>query len=208
MRREKALKKSLKMKTKAAALVFVLCLLLCVCACADTRMTADEIKAVLPDLVENSVVLNEIYFGEGFPPTSEAAKAVNVSGYYYVDCEFLGFYSITEIKEATEKIFTPEYAALLYQTAFDGFATDDTVVAARYIEGELGLMQSMHSTVYELPERSYDYSTLQIVKNSKDRARITVETVADGDRSTVELIVVRTTDADGAYVYRLDSPTY
>lgn len=206
MRRKKALK--LKQRTKAAILLLFACLVLSFASCGKEKMTTEELKKVLPDLVENSVVLNEIYFGEGFPPTSEAGKDANVSGYYYVDCDFLGFYSITEIKEATEKIFTPEYAALLYQTAFDGFATDDTIVTARYIEGELGLMQSMHSTVYALPARSYDYSTLQITKGGTDRARITVETVADGDRSTVELIIVRTTAENGEYTYRLDSPTY
>lgn len=196
------------MRIKASVLLLAVCLLVSLTACGNEKITAEEIKEALPELVKNSVILNEIYFGEGFPPTSEAGNAANVSGYYYADCEHIGFYSITEIKEATEKVFTPEYAALLYQTAFDGLVTDDTVITARYMEGEMGLMQSMHSTVYELADRSYDYSTLQIVKSGRDRVTVTVETVANGERSNVELIVVRTADDNGEYVYRLDSPTY
>ncbi len=196
------------MRTKAAILL-LLCSVLCFAACGQAQITEEELKEVLPTLVENSKVLNEIYFGEGFPPSSEADEDSSISGYYLADCEHLGFYSIAEIMEATEDIFTLEYAALLYSTAFDGFATEDTVVTARYIEGTAGLMQSMHSTVYELADRDYDYSTLQIQKSDKERARITVETVANGERSTVELIVVRSyNEEDGTYTYRLDSPTY
>lgn len=196
------------MKNKLIAAALLLCLAVSLCGCAE-KITKEELKEVLPALVDNSFLLNEIYFGEGFLPSGEAGKDSDVYGYYYVNGDQHGFYSISEIKEATEKIFTPEYAAILYTAAFEGVATEETVVAPRYMEGELGILQSMHTTVYDLADRSYDYSTLQIVKNRSDRAVVEIETVADGDRQTVELIVVRYIDAEtGEKTYRLDSPTY
>lgn len=200
----------MKRRTKTAAvLLLTVCLLLGLCACDQKNMTAQELQAVLPALVENSVILNELYFGRGFIPDGDVQKDSTIAGYYYVDCDYLGFYSITEIKEATEKVFTPEYAALLYASAFDGFATEDTVVSPRYTEGEMGLMQTIYSTVYDLPARVYDFSTLKIVKKGSTRATVRVETTANGETQMVELIVVRTYQAqDGTYEYRLDSPTY
>ena len=196
------------MKTKIFAGILSVCLLLCLVGCAET-FTKEEIKEVLPALVEKSTVLNAIYFGEGFLPSDDTEKDSNVYGYYYVKSEQYGFYSISELKDATEAVFTPEYAELLYKSAFEGLAAGETVVIPRYMEGEMGILQSMSATVYDLPERSYDFSTLQIVKSGKDRVTVTVETVTEGGREPLELIVVRyINEESGEKTYRLDSPTY
>lgn len=174
-------------------------------ACGKENITEAEVQAVLPDLVENSFVLNEIYFGEGFVPDADLES--NVSGYYYADSMALGFASVSEIKEATEAVFTPEYAAILYAAAFEGMLTETTVVAPRYVEGEMGILQSMHAAVYDLPAREYLYDTVQIVTKGSERTTISVDTVTGGETVTVQLLLVRTETADG-YKYRLDSPTY
>ncbi len=190
----------------AAALTFALLSALCACS-GGRRIGKSEIAAVLPELVEKSQVLNEIYFGDGFPPDGSAALPEN--GYYYVDSEYYGFYSIEQIKEATEAVFTPEYSYILYASAFDGLTSGDSVTPPRYTEGELGLMQSVHSTVYNLAERTFDYETLKLKKANRSRATVSVKTTdGDGNTATIEMIVVRTADESGNHSYRLDSPTY
>lgn len=184
--------------------VLLLCMLV-LTACGKENITEAEVQAVLPDLVENSFVLNTIYFGEGFVPDADLES--NVSGYYYADSMAAGFASISEIKDATEAVFTPEYAAILYAAAFDGMTTETNVVAPRYVEGEMGILQSMHAAVYDLPVREYLYDTVQIVSKGKERTTISVDTVANGETVTVQLLLVRTETMDG-YKYRLDSPTY
>lgn len=176
-------------------------------SCTEEKMTFDEAREVLPTLVENSLSLNEIYFGYGFMP-SAARELEEVAGYYYADCSKYGLYSVSEIKEATEAVFTPEYAALLYTSAFVGVSTEETVVPPKFIEGENGLMQSMNATVYDLADREYNFDTLNIVKSEKDRMTLSLESVAEGKTSRFELILVRTMGEDGTYTYRLDSPTY
>ena len=192
----------MKRKVLAAA-----CLLLCVlCACGKEAITKEEIENVLPTLVEKAAVLNGIYFGEGFFPKADMPEPEH-TGYYYADSQRLGFADIRSIREATEAVFTPEYAALLYTNAFDGIEFGEASVLPRYIEDEMGILQSMHGEVYRIPERVFLYETLALTESSADRAIVSVETVADGESVTLELIVVRTESADG-YVYRLDSPTY
>lgn len=187
--------------------LFVLALLILVlAACGKEGMTAGEIADVLPALVEQSAVLNQVYFGEGFLPNGDAG-ASPMAGYYYADSLQKGFATIEDIRAATEAVFTPEYAALLYGAAFEGVTNGETVIAPRYIEGEMGILQAIGGSVYALPARVYHYDTLAVVKSSGERATVSVETSADGETVTVELIVVRTETEDG-YAYRLDSPTY
>ena len=196
---------------KAAGAALLLCLALCfaLTACSGARrIYKSEIAACLPALVEQSRVLNEIYFGDGFPPRGDAELPGN--GYYYADTAVYGLESITAINEATEKVFTPEYSAVLYAAAFDGVVGEDGAVSLpRYAEGELGLMQHMGATVYDLADRSYDFETLKLKKASATRATVSVETTDEhGGAATVELIVVRTVDEAGNAEYHLDSPTY
>lgn len=195
---------------KAAAAALLLLALLCaLTSCGGTsRIYKNDLAECLPALVEQSKVLNEIYFGDGFPPRGDAALPGN--GYYYVDGEVYGFESIEQIKEATEQVFTPEYSAILYAAAFDGVVGEDGAVSLpRYAEGELGLMQHMGATVYDLADRSYDFETLKLKKAGRNRATVSVGTTDEhGNAATVELIVVRTVDAEGNAAYRLDSPTY
>lgn len=200
------------MRFKRRAGILFLCLF-CIAAflpgCAEDRIQESDVKAVLPGLIEASKPLNEIYFGYGFPP---AAEAMPEGGYYYVDGAHFGLYSISEIKEATERVFTAEYCQMLYTAAFDGAATEEMVSPPRFFEGELGLMQSTSSTTYILPEREYDYSTMIIKKRARDRVTLQIDTRADGETQIVELILVRISnlllDGTTETLWRLDSPTY
>lgn len=191
------------------ALFAVLALSLSLFGCTGSnRIDKRELVAHLPALIEASKPLNEIYFGEGFPPRGDATLPGD--GYFYADTTFFGLESIEQIKEATEQVFTPEYSAVLYAAAFDGLVGEDGAVSLpRYAEGELGLMQYMGTTVYSLLDRRYDFDTLKLKKSGKSRATVSIETEDEsGSRVTVELIVVRTIGEDGNASYRLDSPTY
>lgn len=193
---------------KNRLLVFMtLILVLFLVSCDRDKITFDEVSEVLPSLVENAAPLNEIYFGYGFKPLADASLDEMI-GYYYVDCEQYGLYSISEIKEATEKVFTKEYAGVLYEGAFTGLVSGNVVISPKYTEGTYGLMQSMSADIYDLPEREYHYDTLNIVRSDKERIVVSLESVANGKASKFEIIVVRTVNENGEFEYRLDSPTY
>ncbi len=92
-----------------------------------------EIKTALDTLLPPSFELNEIYFGEGLPATDDQDRinalygtfAANVKSLkYHPVAEDCGYSSIEDIKTATEEVFTTEYAAYLYELAFDGISSD------------------------------------------------------------------------------------
>lgn len=207
------------MLKRSLAVMAVFCLVFALTSCG-TPMTVEEIKGALPALIDASKPLNEIYFGEGFDVAGENSDVSAMGGYYYCDCEKYGLYSVTEIKEATEKVFTSDYAEILYLSAFEGISTDTAVEAPKYSEGELGLMQAVNADVYELPERVYDYESIKIIKEGDDSTTISISSTADGVTQDIEMVIVRyvdegapeVTNAEGekvpTYIYRLDSPTY
>lgn len=183
------------------AVSVLLCAVLCSC---QPKITVEEVKEALPALVEASKPLNEIYFGKGF---EKADISSDLNSYFYCDTASAGLHSILEIKDATEKVFTPEYAAVLYETAFEGAVTDISAEGARFIEGEMGLMQKENDDTYELPERVFDYDSIEIVKGGRKRVIISISTEADGKSEVIEMVVSRYGE-EGNFYYRLDSPTY
>ncbi len=195
-------------RTKYLALLLtLLCLSFLFVGCGE-KISVEEIKAELPALVDGSKVLNEIYFGDGFKIDGTISDVKANGGYFYCDCSDYELYSIIEIKDATEKVFTKEYAAVLYEAAFEGVVSDTAVEGARYIEGEKGLMQRAADTKYSLPEREFDYNSIKIKKRSGNSVTFFINTSVDGVMSdTLTLILVRN-GGEGNYSYRLDSPTY
>ncbi len=195
-----------------------ICLAFVFVSCGEP-ITADEIKGALPALIDASKPLNEIYFGEGFEILGEESSVSKNGGYYCCDTEKYGLNSIGEIKEATEKVFTKEYAAILYLSAFEGISSEAAVEAPKYSEGDAGLMQSVNADIYELPERTYDYGSIKIIKANAERATFNITSEVNGEKQVIEMVIARYSDgisestekgagAVGAYIYRLDSPTY
>lgn len=189
------------------AFVFGIILVFTLCSCGP-KVTLEEAKEALPALVEASKPLNEIYFGDGFEIDGESSDVASSGGYYCCDTKEYSLHSILEIKEATEAVFTSDYASLLYEAAFVGLTTDTTVKPPRFIEGEKGLMQRVSDEKYKIYDREFDYDSLEVKDATSSRITLTVDTYVEGKKDVnIEIILVRYGE-EGSYYYRLDSPTY
>ena len=120
--------------------------------------------------------------------------------------------ALREIKALTETVYSKKYALSLYGSLFDGVASGDTVMFARYIEyTELNgarLAQLNTYTPLFTEHRSYDFSTAEIIKwgSNSSFVRVSVETFLPSSpdkRTTVEIDL---TLQDG--VWYLESPTF
>ncbi len=157
------MKRTLTMLTMAAILLSV-ALSCASCAKLDTTGLLDA----APALIEESAKMNEIYYGAGIPYDE---NDVGATGYYYpADPDYLdemGFFTVKDLKDMTADIFSADYCAILFQSAFEGFSAEGSgYVYARYSsnqaenlrdEDETILVYSKH-TGTTIGQSTYDYS--------------------------------------------------
>ncbi len=200
----------------------ILCMVLATVLCVSTLFSLTSCSA-LPELdtvkdrfiylIEESKQLNTIFFGVGLPVYDREGALSLRRGIYYEDelpsyntlTNFAPYYNIDGIKQKAESVFSAEYLELIYEGAFKGVLSAGHNYL-RFYEFEGKLYQSQSATNFNLSERIYDYSTMQIVKPSNNEyINITVQsyTVDDPRPRTVSLsFIFQRGD------WYLDTPTY
>ena len=133
---------------------------------AFSSFTDEEIRTAAAELIEASVAINEIYFGEGLPSVEEDSDAASAfSSEIQTDATLLsylpvaedaGYTSMDEIKEATEKVYSKSYCEYLFEMAFSGISTEDAEATyARYLETDSGTL-AVHKELSVMDARTYD----------------------------------------------------
>ncbi len=187
-------------------------LLFSLSSCGGSGMSDDEIRDIYADLIEQSYILNDVYYGDGLPfvndPETMATLAGASSRFSYMPVDKNAVLKTeAEIREATLAVFTPSMCDHLFTLAFEGMSTgdDETVVFARYIEQNEILTVRIDLAEEALPlGRVYDMDSMDILNQNANRIVASFATSVDGEPSVnVKLTLVKT--AEG---WRLDSPTY
>jgi len=209
------------MKKRIAVATVILIAVIFQISCAN--MTSAEAEEILRPLIEESHELNVIFFGEGLPTLSDEeiqndftpegmmrAAASNAS-YAPVSPES-EYQTIESLKAAVEKVFTPDYAKVIYSLTMEGISNEydeetgleSSILYARYIEDYDTLTAARNpQKFYE--GRSYDFATLTVQKSSSSHIAASVMTTSPTDEEPVEVRIQAIKTANG---WRLDSPTY
>lgn len=177
----------------------VISLTLCLSGCQ--RASDSEAKEIIKELVMASYDFNVIYFGNGLKHDESSEL-----DYIPVDKDAL-YRSEEELKAATKEIFSNEYSQTLVTSAFVGGESgiEGTGAYPRYIEGTDGVLTiRKNSDVLQAEIATYDYSTISIVKNTRDEiiARITTNNLGNNNQE-VQIYFVYEDDA-----WKIDSATY
>ena len=134
--------------------------------------------------------------------------------YDYVTADS-SYYSINQIKQAAEKVYSKEYLASIYDAQFVGTVAADASVSglfARYMEytDDLGSMALMKSNTYEpliRETRLYLFDTAKIVKPSnKNFVTVSIDSYLPSKPSDILNVTVTMILQDGVWV--LDCATY
>ena len=193
-------------------------------SCASTKHTPDELRPVLAELLPRAAEINEIYFGEGLPTTRDEDVVRAFYDTFDTDIQSIsytpvdpacGYENVDDIKEATLEVFTPEYAAFLFDRAFNGISDlfDEgletehrtTAVYAMYIEESGYLTKRVNLSDDAIPlGRTYDLDSLRVLRENETGVEVRLSSFMNGEPSVdVDLWLVETPDG-----WRLDSPTY
>ncbi len=183
-------------------------------SCSGKAPELDNVKDRFVYLIEGSKELNVLFFGSGLPVYERESLLAERRGVYYNDrmtsynhvMENARYISIEDMKYQAERIYSSEYVAGIYESAFDGIMTGTAQAYLRFYDNGEWLYQNVNAMDFELSERIYDYSTMKIVKPSNaEYVNVEIEsyTLKDSKRKVISL----------SFVYEngnwyLDSPTY
>lgn len=155
--------------------------------------------SIVNNLVQQSYELNVIYFGEGMEPQ----EPENESDLYIPVAGSSNYTSYLALSERTRQIFSEAYSNDMISLAFDGEAgaIGSTAVYARYIEYEGYL--SVRKDIEGIEVAKYDFTTTEIIKNSKKFIIAKIKTIDKDKPQYVEITLIN--EENG---WRIDSATY
>ena len=181
-------------------LIFALSMLPFIISCK--RVDDEQAKEIVKDLVGKSYELNVIYFGAGLKHTIEEG---NEDLYIRVD-EDAAYQKKKPLVEMTRKVFSEKYAQSMITTAFVGLSggIEGSGAFARYIEDYDGILTiRKDSQIIDVEIATYDFSTIKIVKNSKNQIIARIMTNNLDVNQEVQIYLVYEKDS-----WKIDSATY
>ena len=206
---------------KKRILASVLALVMCFCSVAalsscqnSNAPELDDVKERLVYLIEESKELNVIFFGVGLP-VFRRESALSDRKMIYVSDNLSGYDRLSEnsqhvtidsIKYAAEQVYSEEYLAAVYESAFDGILTNNDGAYLRLYDDGNYLYQNTDLYGFTVNERIYDYSTMEIIApSSADYINVTVESYSVGNSERITITLSFTFERGNWY---LDCPTY
>lgn len=185
-------------RTVSLVLTMVMALIMLSALTSCARQSDEEARAIVCDLIERSYNLNVAYYGSGLP----CDENEHVEGEYYAVKRDAPFTIKNDLLIETRAVFSKEIADELISVYVDGAVSYGVVLHPRYITGYDGYLTVYKDYEYVVENvTKYDTSTVQIIKNRKNKI---VASVSTSDySSTIEVTFVF--EPDG---WRLDSMTY
>lgn len=206
---------------KFISVLLILSVMIPLSGCAK-GLPDDEAAAVVAELVEASLELNVIYFGDGMP--AEADGDEHYVGFYSRLTDAAPYLTEKELRQATLEVFTEAYASVIFQTYLVGINDSESegTVYARYVENGDRLTKKTDYEPLAPKVRTYDLENIKIMRSAPEYITATLQSFVEGKADAEVTVTLRleereretaeTEDNDNAaeteLVWRLDSPTY
>ena len=203
------------MKKSIISIVLVLLIVvLGMSSCSGSAPKIDEVRDRIVYLIEGSKEINILFFGSGLPIYRRDGLIETELGVYYDDeytaynkvMENTRFKGIDDMKKAAERVYSENYLDAIYETAFEGYMTGSSSAYMRFLETSDWMYQSISATDFDLSERIFDYSSMEIVKPSNgEYMNVTIDSYSLRDKRVKTITLSFIYERGNWY---LDSPTY
>lgn len=176
-----------------------------------------EVLAAAKPLIEASIPLNEIFWGEGIGYIEDYNTS---DGYYYeanfVDLKEIGISTIEDLKKMTREVFSEEYSNIIFSTTLSSVSDSSGIQGlARYYqkykdvectEPDVIMVYSL-ATVFLTDDLEYLYDTMDVVGSVGDvvNVKLSVRVTRDGATQIRELTVGLIEEENG---WRINDSTY
>lgn len=182
----------------------------------NRRYDEEEVLAVGKELLKASEMLNTVYYGSGI----EYFDSEDEIGYYRKanpqHLEKLGFKTIEELKEITEKTFSSTLSNTVYSTVLSSLTTETLLVSpARYYQAydeETG--EPTHIMVYTNFAKllksniEYNYDSLRVDGSKKENVYLSVDATVTNEDGISQVTTVTFSVIEEENGWRLNSTTY
>ena len=212
---KKKVNKKSKIITVLSLLVLFSVLSISLSSCGGKAPELESVYDRFVYLIEESKEINQLFFGVGEPTYNHDSnisdkkmiyQGLNQSQYEYF-MENAEFLTIDMMKSAAEKVYSDEYIASVYETAFDGVSVEGGITYFRYYEDSNWIYQNTYVTPLIENERLYDYSSMEIVKPSNaSYVNVKIDSYTLNDPENVSTITLSFIYENGNWY--LDTPTY
>ena len=184
----------------------------------------EEAKKIVASLVEASLPLNEIYYGDGMKVEENED---GMPAFYANVADDAPYLTEAELRNATLTVFTKNYAEqVIFKTFLEGFSSAGMsgVVYARYVENGDRLQKRINfdQLIESGRSRTYDLEDIEIIRSKKNEIRARLHSYVAGARDLDVEVTVRREEREPGdtdvtesgvvtsdnFVWRLDSPTY
>ena len=200
------------------ALLLTLTLSLSLISCNKTRdrdYDEGEVKAAARELIEASILLNEIYYGEGIP-IAPGENTVTQGNYKEADLNYLhehGIVNLKSLREKTTAVFSEELSEQIFATVLESIREDGVVRSyVRYFEkvvqNGMYLMVDTQATVYFTGEREYLYDTMTVLGAEGEHVRVSLTVKVEDEEGVFHDMPLTVSLIEEKSGWRLDSPTY
>lgn len=194
--------------------LLILALLLTSLSSCNRSYDEEEVIAAAKELLKSAEMLNCVYYGEGisYYDTDEAVGIYKEAQSAHLD--ELGFHSIDELKELTEKTFSKEYSEIMYSSVLDTLRDGENIAGyKRYYDGtnENGEKIFMVNTAYKPLFKSnivYNYDSIKVDRVKKEKIFLIVNAVVsdkEGHERSVDITITLIEEESG---WRIDNPVW
>ena len=195
---------------KILCCILLLSLTLSIISCGKKNREYDEyeVKTAAEILIRKSKTLNDVYWGAGIGYYEDDNYS---DGYYYpadpMSLGNLGFETIEELKEKTEKVFSKEYCLSIYESSIVSDSDTDTSFRKRYYQGLECIMVYSKATAFLIDKVTYLYDTIEVTGSDEKTVFVNISVTVERDGKTQERVIEvgLVEEADG---WRIDTPTY
>ncbi len=201
----------------AFSLLLILSFLFSLVSCSS--QSKEQLTEAAAELLQKSCEINEIFYGKGIEldeNSVEYAKElllqetdVKIAPYAEVHADYK-YQCVEDIKAAALSVYTESYLEPVFDIAFLGHkdSVNGAIVEyARFIDNEYGILTQRIDIEDEIiyNGRTFDTSSIQIIKKRPSYVLFTVTSLIDGEPSDTMKIKMQ---KDSGGNWKLDTPTY
>lgn len=183
----------------------------------DREYDAAEVEAAARVLLEESKLLNYIYWGKGIPYVSD--ESLSSGSYYAADETYLaeiGISTIQDLRDKTSKVFSDEMCEWIYSTVLSSVYGDASVAGLSRYEQVWGgknndepeYIRVYSEADYWLVDEVEYHPSVEALRSKGEKVYVNVlvtVTSPEGKVMNQNLEIALVEEDDG---WRLDSPTY